>query len=116
MIEKALMNPSTDCRPSMEPRTGSKKTGDGATWLSRASRNLDVPVNRLISQSSSFLIFICMVLLTQTNPIDGLAEWDINFYDACAVIWAVAYILADLQVSKLDFGFYENQILIKYSC
>ena len=64
----------------------------------KLSRNLDVPVNRLITQVASYFFFISLILATMINPWESTNLDSLNFYDFISAVWAFGYICADVQL------------------
>ncbi len=59
---------------------------------------LSVPVNRLMTQIACYLMFIVWIILTLVNPSDDPDKVDGNSYDILAAVWALGYILLDVQM------------------
>ena len=74
------------------------------SWLKRRRKLkwlvtfLSLPVNRLLLACEGFLVFLLWIYLAVINLEDTDNKLDIDFYDYCAGIWTLGYIVADIEV------------------
>ncbi len=65
---------------------------------SKWSGYLDVPMNRLATQTVCYFLFLVWILLTMINPSDDPDKVDWNVYDILAFVWTLGYIISDVQM------------------
>ena len=77
--------------------SASKRTMLG-NFVSACLADLNLPSNRLITQTCCYLLFMLWLLLTLINPRDKPGSIDPDAYDVMAAVWALGYILSDVQM------------------
>ena len=67
-------------------------------FVSSCLADLRLPSNRLVTQTCCYLLFMLWLLLTLINPEDEPGSIDPDAYDVMAAVWALGYILSDVQM------------------
>ena len=61
------------------------------------NKNLEVPVNRLLSHSAAYLAFVGFIILALQNPSDTEGKLEIEWYNVIPLVMAIGFVISDCE-------------------
>lgn len=74
-----------------------------------------IPFNRFVAHFTSHLIYTALILLVAINPADVPGQIEPDWYDYLAIIYSVAYLIADAQENAKNMKMGFTDIIITYN-
>ena len=61
-------------------------------------KNLDAPVNRIVSHAAAYVLFVVLIIISLENPLDTEGILDFNWsYNFPSLMTAVGFIMRDIE-------------------